>query len=142
MIPSNPLESNLRFTPDPKGRDRLTIADLFGLKLPVQLAVLSACETGKVGGHFPDRELPFGDELIGLVRGFMAAGVSSVIASLWKVDDPKTCELMTTFYNELRSSSTETKDIASTLRSAQIALLEKTQNPYFWAPFVLYGSWK
>ncbi|MBU2506067.1 MAG: CHAT domain-containing protein [Bacteroidetes bacterium] len=39
--------------------------------------------------------------MIGLVRGFLYAGIPSAIASLWKVDDLATYKLMTDFYRYL-----------------------------------------
>ena len=69
----------------------LRLRDIYGLDLPVDLVVLSACRTG-LGRSVQ------GEGLIGLTRGFMYAGSKSVVASLWKVDDEATAELMKNFY--------------------------------------------
>ena len=69
----------------------LRLHDIYNLTLPVDLVVLSACSTA-VGKEV------VGEGLIGLVRGFMYAGSRRVLASLWKVDDEATGELMTRFY--------------------------------------------
>ena len=65
--------------------------DIYNLKLAADLVVLSACNTG-LGKDVK------GEGLIGLTRGFMYAGAGGVAASLWKVDDDATAELMKHFY--------------------------------------------
>src|SRR5215213_624619 len=72
----------------------LRLHDIYNLHLPADLVVLSACSTG-LGKDVR------GEGLIGLTRGFMYAGASGVIASLWKVDDDATAELMKHFYDAL-----------------------------------------
>ncbi len=69
----------------------LDLADIYNLNLPVDMVVLSACETGL------GKEIK-GEGLVGLTRGFMYAGAARVVASLWKVDDAATAELMSGFY--------------------------------------------
>lgn len=109
---------------------RLTVRDAYGLNLACDLVVLSACETG-ISAVAP------GDELIGLARGFFAAGAPSLLVSLWTVDDTTTAELMTTFYQQLRKGDSP----AAALRHAQCALLQTQPHPFFWASFVLMGRW-
>ena len=70
----------------------LQLQDIYNLNLPADLVVLSACETGL------GKEIR-GEGLMGLTRGFMYAGASRVIASLWKVDDVATAELMERLYH-------------------------------------------
>src|SRR5207244_8117426 len=65
----------------------LRLHDIYNLNLPADLVVLSACNTGL------GREVR-GEGLVGMVRGFMYAGAPRVVASLWKVDDEATAELM------------------------------------------------
>jgi CHAT domain-containing protein len=69
----------------------VSLADIYKLNAPVDLVVLSACHTA-LGQNLR------GEGLIGLTRGFMYAGASGVVASLWKVDDRVTAELMKHFY--------------------------------------------
>ena len=119
----NPLASGLKLA------DRwLTVRDVYGLRLRASLVTLSGCDTGRtvVGG---------GDELVGLMRGFFAAGAASLLISLWTVNDESTAELMTRFYDAWRGGATK----PAALRSAQRALLATRPHPVFWAPFLLGG---
>ena len=77
-----------------------------------------------------------GDELTGLLRGFLAAGASSLLVSLWRVDDETTANLMRNYYQAWLSDS-NTK--AAALRDAQIRALARTPHPALWAPFELVG---
>lgn len=123
--PDSPLFSALSLADG-----RFTTRDAYGLSLSCSLVVLSACDTG-VSSVAP------GDELIGLARGFFAAGAPAVVVSLWTVDDSSTAALMARFYQGLRSGHTP----ARALREAQVALLAEQPHPFFWAPFVLMGRW-
>ena len=108
--------------------------EIYNLDLPADLVVLSACQTG-VGKQVR------GEGLIALTRGFMYAGAASVIASLWKVDDSATAELMALFYKEMFTNG---KKPAAALREAQRQMSERKrwQSPYYWAGFVLQGEWR
>jgi CHAT domain-containing protein len=112
----------------------ITMTDVYRLHAPVDLVVLSACRTG-LGENVK------GEGLIGLTRGFMYAGASSVVASLWKVDDEATAELMKHFYANMLQKGMRP---AEALRSAQNTLRENPawQSPHFWAGFILQGEFK
>ena len=79
---------------------------------------------------------------MGLTRGFMYAGSPRVIASLWKVDDRATSELMKQFY--ARMLGREHLSPAAALRAAQIEVMKQKQwqSPYYWAAWTLQGEWK
>lgn len=111
----------------------LRLHDIYNLRLPADLVVLSACSTG-LGKDVR------GEGLIGLTRGFMYAGASGVIASLWKVDDDATAELMKHFYEALFQ---EGMAPAAALRHAQLTLSQnkRWQSPYYWAGFVIQGQY-
>ena len=82
---------------DPDGRQQdgfLQLKDIYNLNLPADLVVLSACETGL------GKEIN-GEGLIGLTRGFMYAGATRVVASLWNVSDVATAQLMANFYRAM-----------------------------------------
>jgi len=123
--PDNPLFSSLRLADG-----WLTVRDAYALDLKCGLVTLSACETG-VSAVAP------GDELIGLARGFFSAGASSLLVSLWTVDDATTATLMGSFYTRLRAGERP----AAALRHAQCELLASHPHPFFWSPFVLSGRW-
>ncbi|HET8675762.1 MAG TPA: CHAT domain-containing protein, partial [Blastocatellia bacterium] len=109
------------------------LQDIYGLRAPVDLVVLSACQTA-LGKDVR------GEGLLGLTRGFMYAGASSVVASLWKVDDEATAELMRQFYtNMLREGMTP----ADALRAAQNSIRQRPEwhAPYYWAGFTLQGEY-
>jgi CHAT domain-containing protein/Tfp pilus assembly protein PilF len=111
----------------------LRLRDVYNLKLPVELVVLSACDTGL------GKEVK-GEGLIGLTRGFMYAGASSVMASLWRVDDDATTELMKHFYQGVLKDGLRP---AAALREAQLRMWrqKRWRSPYFWAGFVLQGDY-
>ena len=111
----------------------LTLGDIYNLNLRADLVVLSACETG-LGKDIK------GEGLIGITRGFMYAGASRVVTSLWKVDDAATAELMGKFY---RGMLREGLQPAAALRNAQIEMWKQKRwsSPYFWAGFVMQGQW-
>ena len=101
------------------------------MRLPARLAVLSNCQSA--GGRIVS-----GEGVQGLSSAFLSAGVPTVVATLWAVDDRTTAKLMEHFYEELAQGETA----ASALRAAQVSLSEepRSQHPYFWAGFVLIGD--
>ncbi len=121
----NPAFAHLRLADG-----QLSMVDVFNLDLRGALVTLSACETGRsvvVGG----------DELVGLSRGFLFAGASTLVQSLWRVEDGSTADLMGCFYRGLRAGQTK----GAALRTAQRELLAaKGAHPYHWAPFQLIGD--
>jgi CHAT domain-containing protein len=112
----------------------LRVIDLYSLKLNADLVVLSACQTGL--GKEVD-----GEGIIGLTRGFMFAGASSVVSSLWKVEDAATAELMKRFY---RAMLKENQSPSAALRTAQNELrqIPRWRNSNNWAGFTLTGEWR
>lgn len=124
--PEAPLLSSIRLA------DRwLAVQDIYNLELGAGLVTLSACETGL--GHDSG-----GDDLVGLVRGFLHAGAASLLVSLWTVDDESMTQLVTTFYTHWLAGMPKVR----ALRQAQLNLLDKYEHPYYWAPLVLVGNEK
>ncbi len=111
----------------------LQVREIFNLQLRADLVVLSACQSGL------GKEVS-GEGLIGMTRAFLYAGASSVVVSLWQVDDVSTADLMVGFYSHLKAGL----DRSEALRQAKLELIDRSRysHPYFWAPFVLVGrSW-
>lgn len=122
---------------DPAGRPRdgdLHAWEIYGLDLPADLVVLSACRTA-LGRHVP------GEGLMGLTRAFLHAGAARVLVSLWNVNDQATAELMGLFYRNLLERGLPA---GSALREAQLALRSdpRWEAPYYWAGFTLRGDWR
>ncbi len=90
------------------GGDRLTIAELMGMDTDIDLAVLSACETGRGAATVSG-------DVIGLTRALLAAGARDIVVSLWPVDDLAACLTMVHFYESLEAGS----DVAGALAAAQ-----------------------
>jgi CHAT domain-containing protein len=107
--------------------------EVFNMKLSAELVVLSGCKTGL------GKEIR-GEGLIGLTRGFMYAGASRVLVSLWDVNDEATAALMTLFYQNLLAKK---MNPARALREAQLAILKdkRFSNPYFSMAFTLHGEY-
>ena len=106
--------------------------DIYAMDLPVELVVLSACRTG-LGKDVR------GEGLIGLARGFIHAGSERVLASVWKVDDDATAELMRRFYQKMLK---EGMTPAAALSAAQWSMSQDSRwsSPYYWAGFILQGE--
>lgn len=93
------------------------------------LIILSACETG-LG------DVKAGEGVYGLQRAFLVAGADALIMSLWKVDDTATQQLMTTFYSNWVKLGNKQK----AFKQAQLQLLAKYKDPFFWGAFVMMGQ--
>ncbi len=97
---------------------------------PVELLVLSACQTAK------------GDSraALGLAGVAVRSGARSTLATLWAVRDQSTAGFMAEFYKQLTQPGVSR---AEAVRQAQLALLKQPQyqHPFYWAPFLLIGNW-
>lgn len=122
---------------DERGNKRdgfLRLNQIYRLRLASDLVVLSACSSAL------GKEVK-GEGLIGLTRGFMYAGANRVIASLWKVDDEATAELMTIFYrNLLQAQMTPARALSAA--QSELQQQERWRSPYYWGAFTLQGDWR
>lgn len=125
-----------RFDEDgrPQPNNFLRLQDIYDLKLPSDLVVLSACNTA-LGKRVK------GEGLMSLTRGFMYAGAKRIVSSLWQVDDESTAELMGHFYRHMLK---ERMTPAAALRAAQIDLWKEApdRSPYYWGAFIIQGEWR
>lgn len=105
-----------------------------------RLVVLSACESGlPVDAPAPSQPGEVLVSINGLAAQFRRAGVETLVASLWKVDDAATLRLMERFYDELGQG----RDVAQALRRSQQAMLAGEQaHPWYWGAFVVVGDWR
>lgn len=112
----------------------LLASDVEQMDLPVDLVVLSSCQTG-LGMRVP------GEGLVGLTQAFFSAGASTVVVSLWEVEGLSTSQLMTLFYENLLGKGLSP---AAALREAQIALWrqDRWNAPSHWAGFTSMGEWR
>jgi hypothetical protein len=107
----------------------LTLPDIYALRLTHSpLVVLSSCCSG-LGQASP------GNEPISLATAFSAAGASSVLSSLWPVDDEQTRELFDDFYSALAAG----KSPLQSLRAAQALSRQRHPGSTNWSAFVLSG---
>jgi CHAT domain-containing protein len=138
LDPTRPEHSGILLsTIDDQGKKQegfITLQDVYTLRAPVDLVVLSACRTAL------GREIR-GEGLVGLTRGFMYAGATTVVASLWKVDDEATSELMKRFYTEMLQNR-KTPDEALRIAQNIIRLNPRWSAPHYWAGFTLQGEYQ
>ncbi|MEO0405852.1 MAG: tetratricopeptide repeat protein [Cyanobacteria bacterium P01_A01_bin.135] len=148
------------------------IQDLGAEFRSLSMVVLSACETA-LGGRIPNTDgalNPDGKEISGIAQTFIDAGVDTVIASMWQVNDDSTSQLMQAFYGNLaQNTAEEPVTIAQAMQVAQLQMLRgstdadfstsrsatpyatvtpqsradaasRYAHPYYWAPFIIIGN--
>jgi CHAT domain-containing protein len=146
----NPLYSSIAFSTPAPAEDDTTASsgpsgargptddgfleawEVMELSLDADIVVLSACETAR-------GTITRGEGINGLLRAFFVAGVPTVVASLWKVEDRSTALLMSEFHRRLRDGERP----ADALAAAERTLLDGEfllRHPYYWAGFLLYGD--
>jgi CHAT domain-containing protein/predicted negative regulator of RcsB-dependent stress response len=134
--PTRPYLSGLLLSlVDEQGKPQdglLSLNQIYNLNLPADLVVLSACQTAT------GKDVK-GEGIIGLTRGFMYAGSPRVLATLWKVDDAATAEMVKRLYRGMLKQKLQP---AAALRTAQLEMLKHKlwSSPYYWAGFVLQGE--
>jgi CHAT domain-containing protein len=107
----------------------ISLEDIREWDLHARLITLSACQSG-LGRWY------YGDEIAGLSQAFFRAGARNIVASLWRVEDNHTADLMQSFYGGLSQSSSPLEALVDAQRTAHEAGLD----PYYWAPFTAFGA--
>ena len=135
----NPMSSNLRLTPEDDGKEDglLEAREIMEMHLHADLAVLSACETGR--GH-----IRAGEGVMGLAWAFFVAGTPTTVVSLWNVESVSTSDLMLEFHRNLWTKvlpGRNSLQTAQALRDAQLRFLHSshTAHPFYWAGFSTVG---
>jgi CHAT domain-containing protein len=105
----------------------VTVSDIFHWQLAAELAVLSACDTGKFGR---------GEEYVGLSRAFQCAGARTLLVTLWSISDEATASWMKTLHGQLRQGKT----LSQAHQQATLELRKSQPAPFYWAPFVIWGD--
>ncbi len=107
--------------------------EIYNIDLSSNLAILTACETGK-----PTYQA--GEGMISLAHAFNYAGSESILTSLWEIDEESSAKIVKLFYDNL--SAGIPKDEA--LRKAKLSYIEtaegRTAAPQYWAGLVLIGD--
>ncbi len=126
------VPSYLAFSPTDSAF-QMSVKDLYQMQLPAELVVLSACETNL--GEYQE-----GEGVISLAKGFFHAGVRSLVATLWSVDDAKNADLMVQFFQRIKQGMP--KDQA--LQQAKLNYLKirphDEAHPFYWAAAVATGE--
>ena len=122
------VNSAISLTPSQDSNGLLTASEIQQLSLQAELVVLSACNTGR--GRIT------GDGVIGLSRSFIAAGIPTVVVSLWAVPDAPTEALMVQFYKLWQEGVGK----AYALRQAMIEMIVKHPHPKNWGAFIVLGT--
>ena len=126
-----PLFSSIAFSKENGEDGFLEAREIIQMELNAQLVILSACKTA-FGKQIA------GEGMLGLTRAFFTAGIPSVVASLWEVEDNATKVLMVEFHKRIKEGNTP--DLA--LKGAQIYMIKNSgyTDPLFWSPFILVGD--
>jgi len=130
----NPLSSFLAFRQDSADAGRLTVSDLFSVRLkPNNLAFLASCDTSRVHS---------GEGLVSIPWAMLGSGSSSVVSSQWEASDQATQRFSGIFYRELLKGSST----ASSLQTAASEMINDKSSgfhePYFWGGFTLLGDYR
>lgn len=118
----------IALAPSDKDDGLLNVREIFNLHLNAQLVVLSGCDT--------TRGRIWGDGVFVLSRAFIAAGVPSIVMSLWLPPSASTTHLELEFYQNLQHH----EDKAQALRNAMLTTMQEYPNPRDWASFILIGK--
>lgn len=131
----NPENSYLKFAQSDSLNDgRLYAYELYNMESQIDLAVLTACNSGA-------GKLVTGEGMMSLGHAFMYSGAKSVLASRWAVPDISAPYLMKYFYQGLKEGMKK----SAALKYAQNQYLENdadnlTSSPFYWSGFYIVGD--
>ena len=130
----SPEFSRLIFAKNTEDENNLLYTfEIYNQNLASNLAILTACETGKP-------TFQPGEGMISLAHAFNYAGSESILTSLWKIDEKSSAKIIENFYGHLKMGLP--KDEA--LQKAKLDYLStaegRTLSPEYWAGLVLIGD--
>jgi CHAT domain-containing protein len=131
-LTNDPLESGFRLSGNHGVAEWVTARDLLETQLKAKLVVASICY-GSAG------RLAEGDEWLGLLRSFVAAGAHSVVASRWEIDDKASSHIMRKLHSLLK-----TEGVAKAVQYSAVDLMmvrdRRFEHPYYWSSIGVWGS--
>jgi len=118
-------------SPDSTENSLFYVKDLQNIRIPAELVVLSACETG-IG------ELQKGEGVVSVGKGFSYAGAKSILTTLWQVNDNTTAKLMPQFYKNLQKG--HSKEVALQLAKKTFIATNRDAHPFYWSGYLIFGD--
>lgn len=134
--PNFPSYSSLVLTPEglePERDGYVTLGEWTGLNLRSDLTLLSACNSAR-------GENISGEGLMGLSYALYVAGNTNTVLTLWPVADEETAEFVASFLAKVKAGQGHAQALTATKREFLSSANPRKRNPFFWAPFVLYGA--
>ncbi len=134
----NPLFSYLQLAKSSPEDGMLEAREILDMKLHADLAVLSACETGR-------GEVIGGEGVFGMSWAMLTAGAAAVVVSQWKVDSESTTQMMSVLHRSIAPLALQPGPMrgkAEALRKAQMEMIRspRYQHPFYWAAFEILGN--
>lgn len=112
--------------------DSIEVVDFYALDMQnVELALVNACVSGR-------SEVGAGDELMGLPRGFLVAGCSAMVNTLWRLSDSVGPEFAQKFYKSVNGKSSPLESFSSAIRD--LLADPRFEHPYYWATYQYLGK--
>jgi len=118
---------------DPLLGNRMHDYEINALNLSTPMVVLSSCETA--GGF-----LHSGEGIMSLSRSFLQAGASSVVHTLWPVEDAKSREIMVSYYREIKRGHSKSVALSNVKKQYMLEHPPFYTHPYYWAAFQITGD--
>ena len=111
----------------------LFLYDIYNCNINTDLAILTACESGKPG--YED-----GEGMVSLAHAFNYAGSKSILTSLWQADEQSASFITEKFIENLAAKI----PAGEALQQAKLAYLQQAdgrmKSPVYWAGIVLMGD--
>lgn len=111
----------------------LRARDIAAIRIPAELVVLSACQTG-LG------RVVAGEGVLGLAWAFTQAGAASLVVTLWNISDASSATMMTAFYREFAAGASKSAALRTARREMMRSGIPALRHPYYWAGYVLIGE--